>query len=128
MPTFMCQGRFTESAIRGMVVRPEDRSEPVAELMEKAGGRLLSWWLSFGDYDFVLICELPSAQEMASVVIAATAAGGVTGVKTMLLLTGAEAKTAFAHGRELSGSFRPAGREGPTFFWWSNLLIDLPRP
>jgi uncharacterized protein with GYD domain len=116
MLTFMCQGRFTGQAVKGMAARPEDRSEQVNKLLESAGGRLLGWWFAFGDFDFLLICETPSEKEMASVVIAATAAGGVTGLKTTLLLTGPSSKDALKDAGELGRSFRPAGREGPQYF------------
>jgi uncharacterized protein with GYD domain len=116
MLTFMCQGRFTESAVRGMTARPEDRTQEVSQLLERAGGRLVSWWLAFGDYDFLLICETPSEQEMASVVVASTATGGVHNMKTTLLMSGPHSKEAFEHAAELARSFRPAGREAPQFF------------
>lgn len=32
MPVFITQGRFTQDAIKGMLAKPEDRSESVGQL------------------------------------------------------------------------------------------------
>ena len=50
MPFFITQGRYTESAIGGMIQAPEDRSKALKELVDAAGGRLISWYLTFGEY------------------------------------------------------------------------------
>ena len=41
MPTYITQGRYTREAIKGMIVRPEDRAAEVARLLGKGGGRLI---------------------------------------------------------------------------------------
>jgi len=41
MPTYICQGRFTREAMRGMMSTTEDRTGPVSKLIEGVGGRLL---------------------------------------------------------------------------------------
>ncbi len=48
MPIFISQGRFSQSAMKGMVVRPEDRAEEVTKLVERAGGKLLGYYVTFG--------------------------------------------------------------------------------
>jgi uncharacterized protein with GYD domain len=42
MPVFVSLGRYSESAIKGMLAKPEDRSAAVAKLIEQAGGKLLA--------------------------------------------------------------------------------------
>jgi uncharacterized protein with GYD domain len=109
VPIYISQGRYTRDAIKGMIAKPEDRSEAVGQLLQKAGGKLLSYYLTFGEYDFLLICEAPSEQVMASVVLVAAAGGGVSDVRTTLALTSKDAKTVFGSSGELAGSFRSAG-------------------
>jgi uncharacterized protein with GYD domain len=109
MPIFISQGRYTRDAIKGMIATPEDRSEAVSKLLKKAGGKLLAHYLTFGEYDFMVICEVPNEQAMASVVLAAAAGGGVSDVRTTLALSSKDAKTVFGSSGELAASFRSAG-------------------
>ncbi|KAB2884648.1 MAG: GYD domain-containing protein [Pseudorhodoplanes sp.] len=109
MPIFITQGRYTREAIKGMVVKPEDRADAVSRLLSKAGGRLIGYYLTFGEYDFLVIAEAPSETQMAAVLLAAGSGGGVTGLRTMLAMTSIEAKGAFAAASDLVPHFRPAG-------------------
>ncbi len=109
MPIFITQGRYTREAIKGMVVKPEDRADAVSRLLSKAGGRLIGYYLTFGEYDFLVIAEAPSETQMAAVLLAAGSGGGVTGLRTMLAMTSIEAKGGFAAASDLVPHFRPAG-------------------
>ena len=76
MAIFITQGRYTSDAIKGMVANPENREKAIADLMEKAGGKLLAVYFTFGEYDFLSISEAPSEEVMASALIAGAASGG----------------------------------------------------
>lgn len=92
-----------------MIVEPEDRSEAVARLFAKAGGRLLGYYLAFGDYEFLCIAEAPSDTQAAAVLLTAAGSGGLTGLRTMVAMTSVEAKGAFATASELAPTFKSAG-------------------
>ena len=109
MPTYITQGRYTRDAVKGMIVKPEDRADTVARLMSKVGGRLISYYLTFGEYDFLAIAEAPNDVQMAAALLAAGSGGGITDVRTMVALTSIEAKGAFAAASDLAPSFRSAG-------------------
>jgi uncharacterized protein with GYD domain len=109
MPIFITQGRYTRDAIKGMVVSPEDRTDAVSRLLAKVGGKLLGYYVTFGDYDFLVIAEAPGETQMAAVLLAAASGGGVTDMKTSLAMTAIEAKGAFAAASDLTASFRSAG-------------------
>jgi uncharacterized protein with GYD domain len=109
MPIFITQGRYTRDAVRGMVARPEDRAEQVSRLMSRIGGRLIGYYMTFGDYDFLAIAEAPDAAQMAAALVATANGGGVSDLKTTLALSPAEAKGAFAAASELARSFRSPG-------------------
>ena len=109
MPIYISQGRYTRDAIKGMIAKPEDRGEAVGKLVKKAGGKLVSHYLTFGEYDFLVICEAPNEQVMASIVLAASAGGGVSDVRTTLALSSKDAKTVFGSTGELAASFHSAG-------------------
>lgn len=109
MPIYITQGRYTREAIKGMMVRPEDRAEAVSRLLAKAGGRLLGYYLTFGDYDFMAIAEVPSDLQAASVLLAAASSGGVTDLRTTVAMNAVEAKGAFAAASDLAPGFKSAG-------------------
>lgn len=109
MPTYITQGRYTRDAVKGMIVRPEDRADAVSRLMAKAGGRLIGHYLTFGDYDFLAIAEMPSDTQAAAVLLAVASGGGVTDLRTTVALTSVEAKGAFAAASDLAPGFKSAG-------------------
>jgi len=109
MPVFVSLGRYSENAIKGMLAKPEDRSASVAKLIEQAGGKLIGFYMLFGEYDWMTISEMPSGQEAAAAVLAAAGAGATTDSRTMLAMTGAEAKAAFAAGQALGTAYRAPG-------------------
>lgn len=110
MPTFISQGRYSRDAMLGMMNNPEDRTEAVSKLLQQAGGRFISYYVTFGEYDWLIVAEGPDERVMAAEVIAAAAGGGVTDVKTTLVLTAAEAKEVFGRAGDLAKSFRSAGQ------------------
>jgi uncharacterized protein with GYD domain len=109
MPIYITQGRYTREAVKGMVVRPEDRADAVGRLLAKAGGKLLGHYLTFGEYDFLLIAEMPGETQMAATLLAAAAGGGVTDLRTTVAMTSTEAKGVFAAAGDLAPGFRSAG-------------------
>lgn len=111
MPHFITQGRFTQDAIKGMLAKPEDRAEAVGQLLAHAGGKLVGYYMTFGEYDFLLISEGPTEEATTALIIAA-AGGGVTDLKTSLALTSSEMKDAFAKAGRLGLTFKSAGSKG----------------
>jgi uncharacterized protein with GYD domain len=80
MTIYITQGRYTSAAIKRMSAKPEDRSEAVAELFAAAGGRLISWYLTLGPYDWLIIAEAPDEPTMISAVLAAAAGGSLSDI------------------------------------------------
>ena len=66
MPVFVTQGRYSQSAVKAMLANPEDRGAAVAKLIEQAGGTLIDYYVLFGEYDWMIIYELPSGKEAAA--------------------------------------------------------------
>ena len=46
MPIFITQGRYTREAIKGMIVKPEDRTEALSHHMAKIGGKVLGYYVT----------------------------------------------------------------------------------
>jgi len=109
MPIYITQGRYTRDAIKGMIARPEDRADAVARLLSKAGGRLIGYYVTFGEYDFLTIAEAPGETQMAAAALAAAGSGGVTDLRTTVAMSSVEAKGAFAAASDLVSVFRSPG-------------------
>ena len=92
MPIYITQGRYTREAIKGMIVKPEDRYEALVAACRRAGGRVMSYYMTFGEYDFLTVIEAPGETQMAAVLLAAAASGGVSDLRTTLAMTSIEAK------------------------------------
>ena len=73
MPTFILTGRYSLDAVRGLMAKPEDRTEAVSAVVSAAGGTFLHYWVTTGATDFVLVAEADRAEEFLAGVM--TAAG-----------------------------------------------------
>ena len=110
MPIYISRGRFTSDAVKGMLAKPENREEAVAKLVKSLGGRLIGWYLTFGHYDWLSICEFPDEKAAASAVLAAAAGGSLSDVETTVAMTAKEAVTTFESAGKAAREFRSAGR------------------
>ena len=87
MARYMIQASYTKEAAAALVKKPEDRSLVVRPLVEKLGGRLIDFYFSLGDYDVVLIAELPNNAAALATDLAAVVPGHISKIKTTVLLT-----------------------------------------
>jgi uncharacterized protein with GYD domain len=110
MTIFITQGRYTQEAIKGMMAKPEDREAAARQLIEKAGGKLLAFYMTFGEYDWLCVSE-GEPEGMAAIVITGSASGAVTDVKTMLAMTASDMRNAFTKAGTLAASFKHPGRQ-----------------
>ena len=106
---YITQGRYTREAIKGMIVKPEDRADAISRAMSRVGGRLIGYYVTFGEFDFLTICEAPDETHMMAALLAAAGGGGVTDMRTTVALTSTEATGAFAAAAEVAPGFRSAG-------------------
>ena len=87
MPTYMVQAAYTSAAWGKLVQRPENRMEALRPVIEQLGGKLLAWYYTWGDYDVVVLFDVPSNINAAAVSMAVAAGGAVKGIKTTPLMT-----------------------------------------
>lgn len=110
MPIFIYRGRYSADAVKGMMTSPEDREAALAKVFEKAGGKLLAFYLTFGEDDFLTIADCPDHHAALALAIAGAAGGGISDMKTTVAVTSKEAMAAFKRGGELAKTLKPAGR------------------
>ena len=80
-----------------------------ARLLEASGGKLLNYYITFGEYDFLIITEGGSEQDIIAALLTTASTGTVTDLRTVPAITSAEAKGAYEKAQALRASFRPAG-------------------
>jgi uncharacterized protein with GYD domain len=91
MPLYMYQGSYSSESWAAQVKNPQNRIETVGRQMcEAVGGKFVGAWLCFGDYDLVLIADVPNNESMAALALAVAAGGAIKTSKTTPLMTGAE--------------------------------------
>jgi uncharacterized protein with GYD domain len=112
MPLFLSQVAYNEAGWQALVSNPQNRLEAIRPVVEKLGGSVVNAYFAFGDYDFVLIAELPDNVSAAALAIAGVAGGAVKSVKTTPLMDAAEGleavRKAAASGYRAPAGARPA--------------------
>ena len=91
MPLFLHQIAYSREGWEALVKNPQDRIEAVRPAIEKLGGKIKEGYFAFGDYDIVVISEMPDNVSAAGIAIAFAAGGACKSVHTTPLLTKAEA-------------------------------------
>ncbi len=109
MPLYMQQVAYDPEAWAALAQNPEDRSEAFGRLAETMGGRMLSFYYSFGEYDVLTIYEAPDESTAAAMVLAATAPGHLSKVKTTVLLSAEEGMEAMRKAGDVT--FRGPGQQ-----------------
>src|SRR5271165_2104535 len=109
MPLFLTQGRFTREYIKGGLAKPEDRHAATSRLCEQVGGKLVSLYFTLGQYDFIVISDMPDAKAVSMLAFVATGGGGIEGSVTTQAFTTAEARDMLTAAGKIAGSYKPMG-------------------
>jgi uncharacterized protein with GYD domain len=110
MPIYISRGCYTADAVRGMMANPEDRERSIASAFEKLGGKLLCYYVTLGEFDWLLVGEFPNEKAAAAAILFAMAGGSVCNVQTTVAMTSKEAMEAFSGAATVANSFKSAGR------------------
>jgi uncharacterized protein with GYD domain len=105
MAYYLIQVAYTPEACASLVKNPQDRTQAVQPAVEKLGGKVVGAWLAFGEYDAVVIAQLPDNVSAAAFSMAVSAGGALRACKTTPLLTPQEGVEAM---RKAAGAgYRP---------------------
>jgi uncharacterized protein with GYD domain len=110
MIRLITRGRFTKDYAIGLLAAPEDREPAVRKLVEGAGGKLISFYFTTGDTDFLLVSEASDAESIIAALLAATAAGTISGVSTSRAWTGGEFKAIADKASKTAKMYRAPGK------------------
>ncbi len=90
METYIILGNYTHEGAAKIKDGPA-RIEAVRKAVEAAGGKFVSWYLTMGQYDFVVITQAPDAATAARLILA-TGAQGFVRTQTLRAFTEGEFK------------------------------------
>jgi uncharacterized protein with GYD domain len=110
MARLVTRGRFTHDYAKGLVAAPEDREPAVRKLIEGAGGKVVSFYFTTGDTDFMLISEANESESIIAALLAVVASGAISNVITARAWTGAEFKVVAEKASKAAGLYRAPGK------------------
>jgi len=109
MTRLITRGRFTQDYIKRLIDEPEDRESAVRKLVEAAGGKLLAFYFTTGEADFLLITEADEAESVIASLMIAAAAGMISDVTTTRAWTTAEFKGVAERAAKAASAYKPPG-------------------
>ena len=74
MPKFVMLGKYSTEAIKGIKA---ERTKKVVQMIEKAGGKVNAIYALLGNFDLLLLVELPSVSQALKVSVAITKLTGI---------------------------------------------------
>lgn len=103
MPLYMYQGAYTPESWAAQISDPQNRVEAVGhKVCESVGGKLVGGWYSFGEFDIVLILDVPDNISTAAIGMAVAAGGAIKAARTTVLLGGEEGVAAMKKAASVS--------------------------
>ena len=109
MSTYVITGNYTNAAMKAMLANPSDREAGIRPVVEAVGGRLLSYYATAGETDFLIIVEADSNADVIAAAMVASATGTVANLKTVRAYSSSEFVAIQKRAGEISPGFRPAG-------------------
>jgi uncharacterized protein with GYD domain len=109
MALYMYQAAYTPESWVAQLKNPENRVQRIgAQACEAAGGKMIGGWLCFGEYDLVLIADMPNPESMSAMALAFAAGGALKASKTTPLMTGDQGVEALKKAAIVAKTYKPA--------------------
>lgn len=106
MTTYIVTGNYTSSAMKGMVAQSSDREAAVRPLVEGAGGKMIAYYATTGENDFLMILETDDTEGMIAALMVAGASESVSNLKTVQALSSAQFMSAQNRAGDLVSAFK----------------------
>lgn len=87
MSLFLAQAAYTGESWKMKLENQQNVQQRINPLVKELGGNLVGAFYAFGEYDIVLLMEMPSEEAAAAFALAVSAGGSVSVLKTTPLLT-----------------------------------------
>ncbi|KAA1176903.1 GYD domain-containing protein [Rhizobium tropici] len=106
MPLFIITGCYSAAAAKGMIADPSDREAAARAIMEAAGGKQHSFYVTTGETDWMIIAEFPDGVDLIPALLVVGASGAVSNIKTVRAYTGAEFKAAQKKAGKIASAYK----------------------
>ncbi|UPK38886.1 GYD domain-containing protein [Bradyrhizobium sp. 186] len=113
MALYALQTAYAPVGWAALLKDPQNRMEAVKPVVQRLGGSVVDGWLTFGDYDVLVICQLPDNVSATALSMAISAGGAVKSVKTTPLVTFDEGLEALKKAKD--AGYTPPPGEFPYF-------------
>jgi uncharacterized protein with GYD domain len=77
MPTYIIQGNYTQQGAKNMKSSPS-RLDAIKQAVQAAGGEVKGFYLTMGQYDMLMIVDMPNDETLLKMVISAAGEGNVS--------------------------------------------------
>ncbi len=109
MPLYLYQAAYTPESWAAQIKNPQNRVDTVGrQVCEAVGGKLVGGWLCFGEYDLVIVADVPDNESMAAIALAVGAGGAIKASKTTVLMSGTEGVGALQKAEAVEKAYSPA--------------------
>ena len=90
MAHYMVQASYTSEALAALVKNPQDREAGFRALVERFGGKVTAFFWAQGEFDLVVIVDVPDAETANALALAAISPGHAKTYRTTPLFTNEE--------------------------------------
>jgi uncharacterized protein with GYD domain len=109
MPLYLYQAAYTSDSWAAQLKNPQNRVETIGKAAcEAVGGKLVGGWYCFGEYDLVIVADVPNDESMSAIAMAIAAGGALKAGKTTKLMSGAQGVDAMKKADAVAKIYRPA--------------------
>src|ERR1700733_5052492 len=109
MPLYMYEAAYTPESLAAQLKNPQNRADAVGRAAcEAVGGKLVGSWYCFGEYDLMIVADVPNNESMAAIALAIAAGGAVKSAKTTALMSGDEAVAGMKKASAVTKIYKPA--------------------
>jgi uncharacterized protein with GYD domain len=95
-----------------MINAPGDRAAALRQVLDSVGGSLDTMYWMFGDYDGMVIFDVPDSASAAAVSIAAGSSGAFKHLESRELFTQEQLGETLARARNTTQAYQPPGQQG----------------
>lgn len=113
MAYYSLQTAYTPLGWAALLKDPQHRLEAIRPVIERLGGTIVNGWFAFGEYDLLVICEMPDNISAAALSMAISAGGAVKAAKITPLMTFDDGLEALQRAKQ--AEYAPPPSEVPYF-------------
>jgi uncharacterized protein with GYD domain len=109
MALYMYQAAYTAESWAAQLKNPQNRVDMVGKAAcEAVGGKLVCGAYCFGEFDLVIVADVPDDESMSAIAMAIAAGGAVKASRTTKLLSGEQGVAAMRKSGAVAKVYTPA--------------------